>query len=55
MNSNCIIAWVDDLQMSAHLAKISTIHSYRLIFWENFEKINQGSEYILFIIDLNNI
>ena len=32
MKTNHIIAWMDDLQMSAHLAKLSTIHSYELEF-----------------------
>ena len=55
MNNNCIIAWMDDLQMSAHLAKISTTHSYQLQFCDAIDQIADISEPSALIIDLNSI
>ena len=55
MNSNCIIAWVDDLQMSAHLAKISTTHSYALQFCDTISEISDFTSPTAIIIDLNSI
>ena len=55
MNNNYIIAWMDDLQMSAHLAKISTIHSYQLQFCDAIDQISDISEPAALIIDLNSI
>jgi len=53
MNNNCIIAWMDDLQMSAHLAKISTAHSYELQFCDSIAQISEISCPSALIIDLN--
>ena len=55
MNNGYIIAWMDDLQMSAHLAKISTIHSYALQFCDTISQISDLSHTTAFIIDLNNM
>ena len=55
MNNNCIIAWMDDLQMSAHLAKISTTHSYQLQFCDAIDQISDISEPAALIIHLNSI
>ena len=35
MNNKFLLAWMDDWQMSARLAKFSTSNSYELIFCEN--------------------
>ena len=55
MNNNYIIAWMDDLQMSAHLAKISTTYSYQLQFCDAIAQISDISEPAALIIDLNSI
>ena len=55
MNNNCIIAWMDDLQMSAHLAKISTTHSYDLKFCESISQISEILKPSALIIDLNSV
>ena len=54
MNNNCIRAWMDDLQMSAHLAKISTAHSYDLQFCDSISKISEVLEPSALIIDLSS-
>ena len=53
MNNNCIIAWMDDLQMSAHLAKISTTHSYDLQFCDSIDQISEIAGPSALIIDLS--
>tara|TARA_B100000315_G_C14246282_1_gene437598 strand:+ start:207 stop:563 length:357 start_codon:yes stop_codon:yes gene_type:complete len=55
MNNSCIIAWLDDLQMSAHLAKISTTHSYTLQFCDTISEISDFTSPTAMIIDLNSI
>ena len=55
MNNNCIIAWMDDLQMSAHLAKIATTHSCQLQFCDAIAQISDISGPAALIIDLNSI
>ena len=55
MNRHKIIAWMDDLQMSAHLAKLSTIHSYDLAFSDTIDAILGISAGEVLIIDLNSI
>ena len=52
MNNYRIIAWMDDLPMSAHLAKLSTIYSYDLEFRDTLVDISKAE---VLIIDLNNI
>ena len=55
MNKYCLLAWMDDWQMSARLAKLSTLHSYGLQFFEdNIEVFNSASQ-ILLIIDMDSI
>ena len=55
MNIFHIIAWMDDLQMSAHLAKISTTHSYELHFCDQISQISNISNHAAMIIDLNSL
>ena len=45
---------MDDLQMSAHLAKISTTHSYDLQFCDSISKISEVLEPSALIIDLSS-
>ena len=54
MNSGCIIAMLDDLQMSAHLAKISTTYAYELDFCDTISQISYKSSPTAIIIDLNS-
>jgi len=54
MNNGHIIAWMDDLQMSAHLAKISTTNSYELQFCDQISQISNISNPTVMIIDLNS-
>ena len=54
MNNGYIIAWMDDLQMSAQLAKISTTHSYELQFCDTISQISYISNPAVMIIDLNS-
>ena len=39
MNNKFLLAWMDDWQMSARLAKLSTSNSYKLIFCENGQQV----------------
>ena len=55
MNNGYIIAWLDDLQMSAHLAKISTTYSYELQFCDTISQISHISNPAAIIIDLNTL
>ena len=54
MNNGNIIACMDDLQMSAHLAKISTAYSYTLQFCDTISQISDISHTTALIIDLSN-
>ena len=54
MNNGHIIAWMDDLQMSAHLAKISTMHSYEMQFCDTIAQLSEISYPYALIIDLDN-
>ena len=54
MNNGSIIAWMDDIQMSAHLAKISTTHSYSLQFCDTISQISDISHTAALIIDLSS-
>ena len=54
MNNGHIIAWLDDLQMSAHLAKISTIHEYKLQFCDTITQLSDISDPTALIIDLSS-
>ena len=53
MNSGYIIAMLNDLQMSAHLAKISTTYAYELHFCDTISQISYKSIPAAIIIDLN--
>ena len=50
-----VLAWMDDWQMSAQLAKLSTSYSYSLIFCESHLKVPDTNTQILAIIDLQNL
>ena len=54
MNKNCIIAWTDDVDMGAHLAKLSTVYSYALEFVDDIEGVFKLNDIGVIIIDLNN-
>ena len=54
MSNGHIIAWLDDLQMSAYLAKISTTHSYELQFCDTISKISDKLAPTVVIIDLSS-
>ena len=55
MNRCQIIAWMNDMQMSAHLAKLSTIHSYDLQFIDTINEIIEAKEDAVLIVDLNSM
>ena len=55
MKNKHIIAWMDDLQLSAHLAKFASTHSYNLEFRDTVEEISEISGVVVLIIDLNSI
>ena len=50
-----VLAWMDDWQMSARLAKLSTTYSYQLKFCESLIKFPKPDTQILIIIDLRNM
>ena len=50
-----VLAWMDDWQMSARLAKLSTAYSYQLIFCESLIELPEYDSQILMIIDLRNM
>ena len=50
-----IIAWVDDWQMSAHLAKLSSTYSYQLKFSENGEGYSDSATNMVIIIELDKL
>ena len=55
MNNRFLLAWMDDWQMSARLAKLSTANSYDLIFYENgLQLIDSGIQRVL-IIDMSSL
>ena len=55
MNNGHIIAWMDDLQLGSHLAKLSTTHSYKLEFRDTVDGISEVLGAEVLIIDLNSI
>ena len=55
MNNISIIALLEDLQMSACLAKISTVHSYILKFYDNIKDISNAKKSSVLLIDLNSV
>ena len=55
MNNKHIIVLLDDLDMCAHLAKLSTVYSYKLEFCDRIDQIKRVSDLAVIIIDLNSI
>ena len=55
MNNKHIIVLLDDLDMCAHLAKLSTVYSYKLEFCDRIDQIKRVSDLAVIIIDLNTI
>ena len=55
MNKYSIYAWLDDLQMTAHLAKVSTVHSYELQFCNNDLQLFKAIIPTAFIVDLGGL
>jgi hypothetical protein len=56
MNNKFLLAWMDDWQMSARLAKFSTSNSYELIFCENGLKVpKDAAVQSVLIIDVGGL
>ena len=55
MSNMTIFAWMNDWQMSAHLAKLSTTYSYELIFCESLIDLPVANSQILMIVDMGNV
>tara|TARA_B100000315_G_C14407246_1_gene509308 strand:- start:94 stop:450 length:357 start_codon:yes stop_codon:yes gene_type:complete len=52
MNNYSVFAWMDDWQMSARLAKLSTIHSYDLNFYGDDFTVYENKIPTVLIVDL---
>ena len=52
MNKYSVSAWLDDLQMSAQLAKLANLHSYDLKFFGDGFKVLENKVPTVLIIDL---
>ena len=52
MNKFSVCAWLDDLQMSAQLAKLANLHSYDLKFFGDGFKVLENKVPTVLIIDL---
>ena len=55
MNNNTVIAQLDDLQISARLAKVCTTYSYDLHFWEKDADFPSSLNKSVLIRQLNGI
>ena len=55
MDNNKVIAQLDDLQISARLAKVCTTHSYDLHFWEKDTDFPSSLNKSVLILQLNAI
>ena len=55
MNNNMVVAQLDDLQISARLAKVCTTHSYDLHFWEKDTDFPTSLNKSVLILQLNGI
>ena len=55
MNNMAVIAWMDDWQMSARLAKLSTTYSYQLIFCENWQELPDSKTNMVMVIELGKL
>ena len=53
MNKGCIIAWMDDMDMGARLARLSTVYSYTLEFVDDIDGILKLNDVGVIIIDLD--
>ena len=53
--NNTVIVQLDDLQISASLAKICTAHSYDLNFWEKDTDFPTGLNKSVLILQLNGL
>ena len=52
MNKYSVYAWLDDLQMSAQLAKLANLHSYDLNFFERDFSVYKNKISTVLIVDL---
>ena len=50
-----ILAWMDDWQMSARLAKLSTVNSYELIFCEKSLQFPNLKTQRILIVDMDSL
>ena len=55
MNKIFLFAWMNDWHMSAQLAKLSTLHSYDLKFFEDMPELLNLDSQILLIIDMDKV
>ena len=55
MNNNSVIVQLDDFQISAHLAKVCTNHSYDLTFWERDTDLPIGLNKSVIILQLTGL
>ena len=55
MNNIYLLAWLDDWHMSARLAKLSSLNSYKLKFLENSLELPNTSSQMLLIIDIDKV
>ena len=52
MNKYSVCAWLDDLQMSAQLAKLANLHSYDLNFFGDDFIVSKNNILTVLIVDL---
>ena len=52
MNNYSVCAWLDDLQMSAQLAKLANLHSYELNFFGGDFTVYENKIPTVLIVDL---
>ena len=52
MNKYSVCAWLDDLQMSAQLAKLANLHSYDLNFFGDDFTVSENKIPTVLIVDL---
>ena len=55
MNNNTVVAQLDDLQISARLAKVCTTRSYDLHFWEKDTDFPANLNKSVLILQLNGL
>ena len=54
MSNLTIFAWMNDWQMSARLARLSTAYAYELFFCESLIDLPLANSKILMIVDMGN-